>query len=201
MSKAAFAPHHRWFNGTQYELEVGQFVTSFHQMAQTFDWSEKRVRLFCGRMVRCGRWVLGRAGPGAKSPTLVTVCNYEILQRRNVARGEERGDNTVLTRAKKRPTKGGQEKDDSTIQKKEKNERQFRSRVPRSIGEIVAEMPSLANMASAFDCKPAKIEESDHWNSFSTFPPDHLAEALGQQWSFVRAPGQRSVKSKGAKDG
>ena len=80
IEQAAFEPHRQWFNGTQYEVGRGEFVTSLHGMMTAFGWSEKRVRGFRDRMVRAQKWAKRGANVGAKAPTVLTVCNYALFQ-------------------------------------------------------------------------------------------------------------------------
>ena len=121
MQQAAFEPHKRWFNGVQYSLEAGQFVTSQHEMSQEFGWTSKKVRLFIERMVRAERWAIGRAGKGAKSPTLITICNYDEIQRRNLVRGENGGRGAGLGGAQQWRSGDQEEKDDKKDKKNLKN--------------------------------------------------------------------------------
>lgn len=80
MEKAAFKPHPQWFNGSQYHVNRGEFVTSQHGMAQEFDWTEKKVRNFTDRMVVHGFWAKRGAYKGKTAPTIIIVCNYEEYQ-------------------------------------------------------------------------------------------------------------------------
>ena len=120
MQQAAFEPHKRWFNGVQYSLEAGQFVTSQHEMSREFGWTPKKVRLFIERMVRAGRWAIGRAGRGAKSPTLITICDYSEIQRRNAVRGEDRGRGAAAGEAKRGRIGGQEDKDDKNDKRSDK---------------------------------------------------------------------------------
>ena len=80
IEQAAFQDHRQWFNGSQYQVERGEFVTSFNTMMSSLQWSEKRVRNFIKRMIRSGKWARRGAHHGAKAPTIIIVCNYDAFQ-------------------------------------------------------------------------------------------------------------------------
>ena len=43
---AAFKPHDRWYKGKEYHLNVGEIVTSLHDLAARWQWSRGKVRRF-----------------------------------------------------------------------------------------------------------------------------------------------------------
>ena len=106
IEQAAFEPHRQWFNGTQYEVGRGEFVTSIRKMAAAFRWPEKRVRRWVARLELSQKWERKGAHQGAQAPTLLTVCNYDVFQ--SVPRGADtaRGTETGTARAQQGHSKG-----------------------------------------------------------------------------------------------
>lgn len=88
IEQASHSPHLQWFNGVQYAIDRGEFVTSLHAMMTAFGWSEKRVRGFRERMCKARKWAKRGAHTGAKAPTILTVCNYGIYQTPALLKGE-----------------------------------------------------------------------------------------------------------------
>jgi hypothetical protein len=80
IDRAAWEPHLQWFNGVQYPVARGEFVTSYRKLADAFGWSLNRLRGFAERMERCGKWELKPAQEGIHPPTLLRLCNYERYQ-------------------------------------------------------------------------------------------------------------------------
>ena len=111
IEQAAHKPHRQWFNGSQYEIRRGEFVTSLHAMMATFGWSEKRVRLFVGRMEKREKWAKRGAHRGAKAPTVLTVLNYDEFQRPPREWGEGRGEPDGEPGAKQGRSKGEEQKE------------------------------------------------------------------------------------------
>jgi hypothetical protein len=87
IEQAAFEPHLQWFNGVQYAVDRGEFITSVRTMAAAFQWGPKRVRGFTARMERVGKWTQREAQQGAHGPTVLTICNYERFQTPAKAKG------------------------------------------------------------------------------------------------------------------
>ncbi|MDP9424016.1 MAG: hypothetical protein M3Q19_14505 [Pseudomonadota bacterium] len=80
IEQAAHTAHTQWFNGQQFQVERGEFVTSNRKMAAAFKWGEKRVRGFIERMERRGKWTRRPTHRGAHVANVLTVCNYERFQ-------------------------------------------------------------------------------------------------------------------------
>lgn len=91
IEQAAYEPHLQWFNGTQFPVGKGEFVTSLSKIGKALGWSEKRVRLFFRRMERAGKWARRGACGGAKAPTVLIVCNWEKFQTLPRREGEATG--------------------------------------------------------------------------------------------------------------
>lgn len=157
LEQAAYTPHVQWFNGSQYHLEPGEFVTSQQKMADAFDWSIKRVRLFTARMVRLGRWTVQRAGPGAKSPTRISVCNYQISQRSSAGKGRSKGATGGASEAHQRRSRGGEQKE---------RERKERNCFPRAVGEIIRKA-AVIDASTEKGCSLSPSERGKpHWFTF-----------------------------------
>lgn len=109
--QAAHTPHGQWFNGTLFQVERGEFVTSLHDLMRTFHWSEKKVRGFMDRMVRAGKWAKRGAHLGAKAPTILTVLNYDLFQAPRRAEGEAGGEGEGERGAKQGRSKGEEQKE------------------------------------------------------------------------------------------
>lgn len=110
IEQAAFRPHRQWFNGSLYEVDRGEFVTSLHTMEAAFQWSEKRVRTFMRRMLRAGKWAKRGAHSGAKAPTVLSVCNYDSFQFPVLGEGERSGERAAQVGAKTGRSEGEQQK-------------------------------------------------------------------------------------------
>lgn len=111
IEQAAHTAHGQWFNGIQYPVDRGEFVTSLHAMMTAFGWSEKRVRGFRERMCKAGKWAKRGAHTGAKAPTILTVCNYALYQAPAKLKGEPEGEAKGERRAKQGRSEGEEQKE------------------------------------------------------------------------------------------
>lgn len=111
IEQAAHSPHLQWFNGVQYTVDRGEFVTSLHSMMTAFGWSEKRVRGFRERMCKAQKWAKRGAHTGAKAPTILTVCNYAIYQTPALINGEAAEEAKGEQRAKEGRSEGEEQKE------------------------------------------------------------------------------------------
>lgn len=106
VENAAFAPHRRMFSGRHISLQRGEFVTSVRHMALTFRWSEKAVRTFQAWAQSERKWAQRLAWEGARSPTIITVCNYDDLQSFNADTGTAATRTSGTARAQRGHSKG-----------------------------------------------------------------------------------------------
>lgn len=155
IEQAAFEPHRQWFNGTQYEVGRGEFITSLHAMMAAFGWSEKRVRGFRDRMVRAQKWAKRGANVGAKAPTVLTVCNYALFQSPPKSEGEVSGNAEGERRAKLGRSEGEEQKEginnSNEIQGKESESRALVPALPYADA-----LEAWTQVAAVKQWKPAK---------------------------------------------
>jgi hypothetical protein len=81
------------------ELERGQLSQSRSYMANSWGWSEKRVRTFLRRLEK-GGMIDVQAG---RLQTVITICNYDIYQGAPDDEGRRTGQQTGRQRADKGP--------------------------------------------------------------------------------------------------
>jgi hypothetical protein len=81
------------------ELERGQLSQSRSYMANSWGWSEKRVRTFLRRLEK-GGMIDVQAG---RLQTVITICNYDIYQGAPDDEGRRTGQQTGQQRADKGP--------------------------------------------------------------------------------------------------
>ena len=134
IEQAAHSPHLQWFNGVQYEVGRGEFVTSLHSMMTAFGWSEKRVRGFRDRLSKAGKWAKRGANTGAKAPTILTVCNYALFQTPALLKGEA-GEEAKGERGAKQGRSEGEEQKEGL-----NNSNEF-----QAMGEECAASPARAH--------------------------------------------------------
>lgn len=106
IENAAYMPHRRWFGGRQIPLRRGELVSSIREMATIFRWSEKAVRTFQAGAQEGGKWALRPAWDGARSPTIITICNYDKLQSFAEEKGTADHDVDGTVGAQQRHSKG-----------------------------------------------------------------------------------------------
>ena len=111
IEQAAHSPHDQWFNGAQFTVDRGEFVTSSRKLAVAFGWGEKRTRGFMQRMSRCQKWTLQTAQEGAHSPTILTVCNYAHFQTPVNAKDAANDADDGAARAQRGRSEGAQQKE------------------------------------------------------------------------------------------
>ncbi|OJU60539.1 MAG: hypothetical protein BGO08_10095 [Altererythrobacter sp. 66-12] len=123
LERAAYEPQFWWFKTRRYRVQRGEFITSYSELAEFFGWKEKRVRLFLKRMIEAGFWIALRADAGAKSPTVISICNYNEIQFTRRVEGEAGGVGGGNGGTKRRHSEGGEsKKGKKNGEMKEKNE-------------------------------------------------------------------------------
>jgi hypothetical protein len=114
--EAAYKPQRvRISNGRAHEalqLERGQLSHSRSYMAKAWGWTEKRVRGFLFRLEK-DRQIVRQTG---RLQIVITVCNYELYQNPEIAKGRQTTPQTGRERAGKGPAKGRKKK---KVRKKE----------------------------------------------------------------------------------
>lgn len=122
IEQAAFQAHEQWFNGHSIAVGRGEFVTSLREMEKAFGWSLKRVRGFMDRMGKAEKWAQRRAYEGAQSPTVISVCNYDVYQSVADDKGTVEGTAKGTRRAQSGHSKGTQQKEGNKGNKSKKED-------------------------------------------------------------------------------
>lgn len=161
IEEAAHSPHGQWFNGSRYEVGRGEFVTSLHTMKAAFRWSEKRVRGFRDRMIRCGKWTKRGAHSGAKAPQVITVCNYALFQAPAKPSGEAVGE-AKGERGAKQGRSGGEEQKEGINNGNEGKAKKVEASPPRAPHlPYQAAIDAWSQAAAIKGWKPANPELTD----------------------------------------
>lgn len=100
VESAAFRSHvRRDVNGAERLLDSGQILASRRYLARKFNWSEKAVRVFVGKLILDGM-VSVTKGPGTppnrgqgkgQGSNVLTLCNYGKFQPSGKAKGQGKG--------------------------------------------------------------------------------------------------------------
>lgn len=92
LGKANYKQTKRVFRGQEQIIERGQLVTSYAKLAETFGWSEDRVRRYLTILKKDGRIKVN----STKHGTIITIIGYDEDQGSTVSRNYTK-DRSILT--------------------------------------------------------------------------------------------------------
>lgn len=160
IEQAAFETHDQWFNGRRFTVNRGEFVTSLRAMEAAFGWTLKRIRGFMERMGKAQKWAQRQAHDGAQSPTIITVCNYDVYQTPADAKGTVEGTAKGTRGAQQGHSEGTQQKElNNSNELKEEERPSVSSSSVDDGGPMLSLVPAVDHVTAAFEAYEALRHE------------------------------------------
>jgi hypothetical protein len=84
LATARYRPSEIMIRGEVVTIEIGQFMATFHSLAERWKWTVKKVRIFLGHLQSAGmierKTGMSEGSPKGAHASIISICNYSVYQ-------------------------------------------------------------------------------------------------------------------------